>query len=75
MQACKPCHNILAEAVELFKLHPMSMSYIYEVLEHLLMSIWLYTHTTTTTDASPDLRELDEVLSDASVQTMQLHFD
>jgi hypothetical protein len=59
MQVCKPCHYYaLVEAVEPFKLHPMSMSYIYEVLEYLLrlwMGIWLHTHTITTTDISPDL--------------------
>ncbi len=58
MQVCKPCHNALIEAIERFKLHPLSMAYIYEVCEHLLrmwMGIWLHTHTTTTTDASPDL--------------------
>ncbi len=36
MQVCKPCHYTLVEAVEPFKLHPMSMSYLYEVFEHLL---------------------------------------
>ncbi len=43
MQVCKPCHYALVEAVELFKLQPMSMSYIYEVFECLLrfwMDIW-----------------------------------
>jgi hypothetical protein len=48
MQVCKPCHYALVETVEPFKLHPMSMSYIYEVFEHLLrlwMGIWLHTHT------------------------------
>jgi hypothetical protein len=48
----------LVEAVEPFKLHPISMSYIYEVFEHLLrlwMGIWLHNHTITTTDTSPDL--------------------
>jgi hypothetical protein len=46
------------EAVEPFKLHPMSMVYLYEVFERLLrmwMGIWLHTHNITTTDASPDL--------------------
>ncbi len=41
-----------------FQLHPMSMSYIYEVFENLLrlvMGIWLHTHTITTTNISPDL--------------------
>jgi hypothetical protein len=54
MQVCKPCQY---KAVEPFKLHPMSMSYIYEVFEHLLrlwMGIWLHTHTITTTNVSPD---------------------
>jgi hypothetical protein len=58
MQVCKPCHYTLVEAVEPFKLHPMSMSYIYERFEHLLrlwMGIWLHIHIITTTDAFPDL--------------------
>jgi hypothetical protein len=51
MQVCKTCHYSLVEAVEPFKLHPVSMSYIYEVFEHFLMNwmgIWLGTHTITT---------------------------
>ncbi len=74
MQVCKPCHY---KAVQPFKLHPMSMSYIYQVFEHLLrlwMGIWLHTNTVTTTDASPDLWELAEMLPAASVQTMPLRF-
>ncbi len=77
MQVCKPCHYALTEAVEPFKLHPMSMTYIYEVFEHLLrlwMGIWLNTYTITTTYASPDLGKLAEILPDASVQTMPLCF-
>jgi hypothetical protein len=47
MQVCKPCHYILAEAVEPFKLHPMSMSYKHEVFEHLL-GLWMgYSFTIT----------------------------
>ncbi len=64
MQVCKPCHYALIEAVEPFKLHPMSMSYIYEVFEHLLrlwMGILLHIHIITTTDASPDLWELAKI--------------
>ncbi len=52
------------------------MAYIYEVFEHLLrlwMAIWLHTHFATTTDASPDLGKLAEILPDVSVQTMPLH--
>ncbi len=74
MQVCKPCHYI---AVEPYKLHPMSMSYLYEVFEHLLrlwMGIWLQTHTNTTTDVSPDLWELGEIIPDACVQTMPICF-
>jgi hypothetical protein len=58
MQVGKLCHYALVEAIEPFKLHSMSMAYIYEVFENLLrmwMGIWLHTHTVTTTDASPDL--------------------
>ncbi len=74
MQVCKPCHY---KAVEPFQLLPTSMSYMYEVFEHLLtlwMGGWLHTHTITTTDASPDMLELAEILADASVQTMPLCF-
>ncbi len=74
MQVCKPCHYALVEAVESFKCHPMSISYIYEVFEDLLrlwMGIWLHIHTNTTTDASLVLWELAEISPDASVQTMQ----
>jgi hypothetical protein len=78
MKVCKPCHKTLVEAVEQLKMHPMSMSYIYEVFEDLLrlwMGIWLHTHTVTTTDASPNSETLAEILPDASVQTMPLRFD
>ncbi len=77
MQVWKPCHFALVEAVKPLKLHPMSMSYIYEVFEHFLrmwMGIWLHTHTVTTTDTSPDLWELAEILPFASLQTMPLQF-
>jgi hypothetical protein len=56
----------------------MSMAYMYEVFEYLLrlwMGIWLHIHIFTTTDASPDLRKLAEILSDASVPTMPLGID
>ncbi len=78
MQVCKPWHYTLNEAVDPFKLHSKSMSYIYEVFECLLrlwMGIWLHIHTIATTDASPDLWELAEILPDANVQTMPLRFD
>ncbi len=58
MQVCLLCHFALIEAVVSCKLHPMTMSYIYEVFERLLrlcMGIWLHTHTITTTDVSLDL--------------------
>jgi hypothetical protein len=58
MQVCKPCHYVLVEAVEPFKLYPMSMASGYEKFEHLLwmwMGTWLHTHTIATTDVSPDL--------------------
>jgi hypothetical protein len=77
MQVCKPCHYALVEAVEPFKLHPMSMSYTYERFESYLslwMGIWLHIHIVTTTDTSPDLGKVAEILPEASVQTMLLHF-
>ncbi len=77
MQVCKPSHYALVEAKEPFKLHPMSMSYIYERFERLLrlwMGIWLHTHTVTTADTSPDLERLAEILPNASVQTKPLRF-
>ncbi len=77
MQVCKPCHYALIETVEPFKLHPLSMAYIYELFEHLLrlwMGIWLNIHIITTTDTSPDLWQLAEILPDAGVQTMPLCF-
>jgi hypothetical protein len=72
MQVCKPCHYALVEAVESFKLHPISISYIYEVFECLLrfwMGMWLHTHTITTTDTSPDLGTMAEILPDATHAT------
>jgi hypothetical protein len=61
----------MVEAVEPFKMHPTSMSYLYEVFEHLQLlwiGIWLHTHTVTTTDVSPELGELAESLGDACAQ-------
>jgi len=61
----------MVEAVEPFKLHPTSMTCIYKVLEHLKqlwMGIWQHTHTVTTTEVSPELRELAEIIDDVSVE-------
>ena len=47
------------------------MSYIYKMFEHLKqlwMGIWQHTHTATTTEISPDLGELAEILDDVSVE-------
>jgi hypothetical protein len=72
----KPYHFAIVEAVEPFTLHPISMSYLYEVFEHLRlmwMGIWMHIHSVTTTDVSPDLGELAERLGeDARVQTIPL---
>ena len=70
-------HYAIVEAVEPFKLHPTSMSYIYKVFEHLKqlwMGIWQHTHTVTTTDASSDLGELAEILDDVSVEMIPLRY-
>jgi len=63
----KLSHYTIVEAVEPFKLHPTSMSYIYKVFEHLkqlLMGILQHIHTVTTTDVSPDLGEFAEIQDD-----------
>jgi hypothetical protein len=65
----------IAEAVEPFKLHPTSMSYMYQVCEHLKqlwMSIWQHTHTVTTTGLSPDFGDFTEILDDISVEMIPL---
>jgi hypothetical protein len=43
------------------------MSYIYKVFKHLKqlrMGIWQHMYTVTTTDVSPDLGELAEIIDD-----------
>ncbi len=63
------------EAVEPFKLHPISISYIYYVFEHLTqlwMGIWQHIHTVTTTDVSPDLEEFAEIIDDVNVKTIPI---
>ena len=75
MQEFKPYHFAIVEAVEPFKLHPTSMSYLYEVFEHLQllgMGIWMHIHSITTTGVSTDLGELAESLGDISVKTTPL---
>ncbi len=67
----------MVEAVQPFKLHLTSMSYIYKVFEHLKqlwMGIWQHTHAITNTDVSPDLGELAEILDDVSVEMIPLHY-
>ena len=57
--------HTIVETVEPFKLHPISMSYIYKVFEHLeqfRMGIWQHIHTVTTTDVSPDLGKVSEII-------------
>jgi hypothetical protein len=38
------------------------------------MGIWQYIHTITTTDVSPDLGELAEILDDVNVKTIPIHY-
>jgi hypothetical protein len=67
----------MLEAIEPFKLHITSMSYLYEVFEHLQLlciDIWMHIHSVTTTDVSQDLGELAESLGDISVQTVLLRW-
>ena len=67
----------IIEAVEPFKLHPTSMSYIYKVFEHLKqlwMGIWQHTHIVTTTEVSQDLGEFAEIIDDVNVKTIPIRF-
>jgi hypothetical protein len=53
------------------------MSYIYEVFEHLKqlwIGIWQHIHTVTTTDVSPDLGKLAEIIDDVSVEVIPLRY-
>jgi hypothetical protein len=70
-------HFAIIETVEPFKLHPISMSYIYKVFEHLeqlWMGIWQQIHTITTTDVSSDLGEFTEIRDDVSVEMIPLRY-
>ena len=67
----------ITEAVKPFKLHPTSMLYIYKMFKHfkqLWMGIWQLTHTVTTTEVSPDLSELAEIIDDVSVEMIPLRY-
>jgi len=53
------------------------MSYIYMVFEHLKqlwMGIWQHIHTVATTDVSPVLGELAEIIDEVKVKTIPLHY-
>ena len=53
-----------------------SAPWAHEVFEHmkqLWMGIWQHTHTATTTDVSPDLGDLAEIIDDVSVEMIPLH--
>ncbi len=67
----------IIEAVEPFKLHPTSMSYLNKVFKHLKqlwMGIWQHTHTVTTTEVSPDFGEFNEILDDVSVEMIPVRY-
>ena len=69
----------MVEAVEPFKLHITSMSYLYEVFEHLQLLcidiyIWMHIHSVTTTDVSLDLGEVAKSLGDVGVQIIPLRY-
>jgi hypothetical protein len=74
---CANHSTTMFESVEPFKLQITSMSYLYEVFEHLQLlciDILMPIHSVTTTDVSPDLGELAESLGDVTVQTIPLWF-
>ena len=75
MSVWKWSHYAIVEAVEPFKLHPTSMSFIYKVFEHLTqlwMGIWRHIHSATTTEVSPDLGELAEIIDDVNVEMIPI---
>ncbi len=74
----KTCH--LVEAVKPFKLHLTSISYIYKVVEHIQLVMWIgiwpLTHTDILPQKSPQIWESwlkPETIGDVSVQIMSLH--
>jgi len=77
MKVWKWSQYAIVEAVEPFKPHPTSMSYIYKVFEHLKklwMGIWQHTHTIATTEVCPDLGEFTEIQDDVSVETIPVRY-
>ncbi len=73
----KPYHYSIVETVEPFKLHSAAISYIHKLFVHLqmlLIGMWEISHTVTTTDISPDLKELADILVDISVETFSLRY-
>ncbi len=67
----------MVEAVEPFKLHPTSMSYIYKVfdhLKHLWMGIWQHIYGISTKGGSQHLGELAEIVDDVSVEMIPLRY-
>ena len=53
------------------------MSYIYKVFEYLKqlwMGIWQHNYTDTTTEVSPDLGDLAEIIYDVSVEMIPLYY-
>ncbi len=53
------------------------MSHIYKVFEHLKqlwIGIWQHTHTVTTTDVSPELGQLAEIIDDVSVEMITIRY-
>ncbi len=72
---CKGCHLSMVEAVEPFKLHPTSMTYMCKVFEHNLlmwMGIQMHTKGISITTVSEDLGEVVETLCHESAQTKPL---
>ena len=47
---------------------------MFEHLEQLWMGIWQHTHTIATTEVSPVLRELAEIIDDVSVKMIPLRY-
>ena len=51
-----------------------NMVKVFDDLKQLWMGIWQYIHTVATTEVSPDLGELTEILDDVSVELIPLRY-
>ena len=59
---------------EALKSAPHLKDKMFEILKQLWMGIWQHTHTVTTTEVSPDLGELAEILDVENVEMIPIRY-